>query len=277
MSGKILVVGATGTVGRHLVAALVARGEQVKAASRTPSPIAGAESVAFDFADPAAALDGVNRLYLLSPTGELDPLGLLGPVIAEAARRKVKIVLQTAIGVDADDHIPLRQVELAVERSGTPFVILRPNWFSDNFGTYWKGDILNGAIRVPAGNGATSFVDARDIADSAAGALTSDRFDGKAWILTGPEAVSYGQAAELLSRFYGRAVGYQPIDDETFVGNMVRVGLSEGYAQLLEAIFHPVREGWTAGVTDAVETLSGHAPRTLEQWANDNVKAAVAQ
>ncbi|ESQ86524.1 hypothetical protein ABAC460_23265 [Asticcacaulis sp. AC460] len=276
MSGKILVVGATGTVGRHLVAALVAKGETVKAASRTPVAIAGAESVAFDFADPAPALDGVDRLYLLSPTGHLDPVGLLTPVITEAARRKIKIVLQTAIGVDADDNIPLRQVELAVERSGVPFVILRPNWFADNFETYWKGDILNGAIRVPAGDGASSFVDARDIADSAAGALTTDRFDGQAFALTGPEAVSYGQAAELLSGYYGRTISYQPIDDETFVAAMIKAGLSEGYAGFLAIIFHPVREGWTAGVTDAVETLSGHAPRSLEQWARDNLKASVA-
>ena len=149
MSAKILVIGATGNVGSHLVETLVARGENVRAASRQAQAIAGAEAVHFDLKDPATiapAFEGVDRAYLLSPTGELDPVKLLRPVIEAAARRKVKVVLQTALGVDADDHIPLRQVELLLQGSGVPFVILRPNWFSDNFANYWSHDIADGMI-----------------------------------------------------------------------------------------------------------------------------------
>lgn len=277
MRAKILVIGATGNVGSHLVETLVRRGEQVRAASRHPKQVDGAESIPFDLEDPAAlaqAFDGVDRAYIVVPPAQLDPVTLLTPVIEEAARRKVKLVLQTAIGVDADDHIPLRQVERLLERSGTPFVILRPNWFSDNFATYWGQDVAAGLIQVPAGEGRSSFIDTRDIADSAAGALTTDRFDGQAFVLTGPEALSYADAAEVLSKVLGRKVGYKSIDDDTFIARLSPV-VGDGYARLLAAIYHPVREGWTAGVTDAVERLSGHAPRSLADWARDNVKARI--
>lgn len=272
MSAKILVIGATGNVGSHLVKTLVGRGEKVRAASRNPQPVSGAEAVRVDLADLAtvkAAFDGVDRAYIVVPPAERDPASLLKPVIEEAARRKIKVVLQSAIGVDADDNIPMRQAELLLERSGTPFVILRPNWFSDNFVSYWGHDIANGTIEVAAGEGKSSFIDARDIADSAAGALTSDAFNGQAFVLTGPEALSYGEASTILSKVYGKAVGYRALDDDAFIAKLTPI-LGEDYARFLATIFYPVRENWTAPVTDAVERLAGHAPRSLEQWARDN-------
>lgn len=276
-AGKILVLGASGHVGRPLVKALLAKGEAVKAASRGGQPIEGAEGVAFEFGKPetfAAAFEGVDRVFVMLPGGYVNSKELLTPVIEAAAARKVKVVLQTAFGVDADDSIPYRQVELALIGAGVPYVILRPNWFTDNFLNFWKPGIDHaGVLAVPAGDGKSSFVDARDIAASAASALTSDRFDGQAFNLTGPQALGYGEAAEILSGVIGRKVGYTPIDDETFVGILTGAGVGEDYARFLAFIFHPVREGWTAGVTDAVETLTGHAPISVARWAQDNAAA----
>lgn len=273
MSGQILVFAANGNVGQPLVAALLAKGEQVKAASRTGTAVGGAQGVALDIDNPstfATAFEGVDRVFLLAPTGSLDITGRLLPVIEAAAARKVKVVLMTALGVDADEAIPYRQVELALERSGTPFVIVRPNWFADNFHTFWKPGIDHGVIAVPAGDGKTSFIDTRDIAESAAAALTTDRFDGRAFNLTGPEALSYGEAAAVLSRVTGKAIAYTPVDDDGFVGILTGAGVPEAYARFLATLFHPVREGWTARVTGDVETLTGHAPRSLATYAQDN-------
>jgi uncharacterized protein YbjT (DUF2867 family) len=274
MAGKILVVGATGQIGTPLVHELVAKGETVKAASRTGKPVGGAESLVFglgDTADYPAAFDGVDRLFVLVPTGTMDPVGVVGPLLAFAAARKVKVVLMTALGVDASDEIPYRKLELALEASGTPFVILRPNWFADNFHSYWIAGVRQGAIAVPAAEGKSSFIDARDIAASAAAALTSDAFDNRAFNLTGPEALSYADAAAILSDVLGRRIAYTPVDDKTFVGILVGAGVPEGYASFLASIFHPVREGWTAGVTSDVETLTGRRPRSLATYAADRV------
>ncbi|QTL03184.1 SDR family oxidoreductase [Aquabacter sp. L1I39] len=279
MSGKVLVLGATGNVGRPLVERLHALGQAVKAASRSGQPVAGAEGAAFDYRDPATfgpAFEGVASAYVMLPTGYMDPVGLLVPVIEAAAARKVKVVLQTALGVDADDAIPYRQVELALERSGTPYVILRPNWFSDNFLTFWKPGIDHGVIAVPAGEGKSSFIDARDIAGSAAAALTSSRFDGRAFNLTGPEALGYAEAATLISQVVGRPVAYNPIDDAAFVALLTGAGIGGEYASFLASLFYPVREGWTAGVTDSVEQLTGRKPIALGVFLKDHAAALKA-
>lgn len=275
MSQKILVLGATGNVGQPLVQALLARGQHVKAASRSGKPVAGAEGVVFDYARPEtfhAAFDGVDRAYVMLPGGHVNSKELLLPVIQAAAARGVKVVLQTVFGVDADDAIPYRQVEIALERSGTPYVILRPNWFSDNFHNFWKAGIDHGQIALPAGTGKSSFIDVRDIAESAAVALTTDRFDGQSFNLTGPEAVSYADAAQLLSEVAGKPVRYVPIDDSAFVEALTGAGVARDYADFLASIFHPVREGWTAAVTDHVQTLTGHAPRSLATYVRDNAQ-----
>jgi len=274
---KILVLGATGHVGHPLVRDLVARGETVKAASRSGKPVEGAEGVAFDVLKPDfdTLFQGVDRLYLLLPTGYVDAKGLLMPIVAAAAARKVKIVFQSVFGVDADDSIPFRQVEIAIETSGVPYVILRPNWFADNFHIFWKAGIEHGVIAVPAAEGRSSFIDVRDIAASAAAALTSTRFDGKAFNLTGPAALSYGEAAEVLSTVLGRKIVYQPITTEAFVTMLTGAGVAADYAAFLGSIFYPVREGWTAAVTEDVHTLTGRTARTLRNYAEDN-KAALS-
>lgn len=279
MTQTVLVLGATGTVGRRLVAALQVRGAAVKAASRSGKPVEGAPGVVFDFADPATygpALSGVTAVYVLAPTGTLDVPGTLLPVIAAAAERGVKVVLQSAFGVDADDSIPVRQVELALEKSGAPYVILRPNWFTDNFLTFWKPGIDHGRIALPAGDGKSSFIDVRDIAAAAAAALTETKFDGQAFNLTGPEALGYAEAAAILSAATGRTIAYDAIDDDAFVALLAGAGVPEDYARFLAVIFFPVRQGWTAGVTDAVATLTGVPPRSVAAWAQDHAAAFAA-
>ena len=278
MAGKILVTGATGTVGTQVVKGLLARGEQVVAATRQATPVAGAEARAFDLTDPATlpgVFAGVDRAYLLVPSGHLDADALLAPVIDAAAKAGVKVVLQSVIGVDADDGIPYRKAEIRLERSGARYVILRPNWFSDNFRTYWGPGIrAAGVIAVPAGEGRTSFIDARDIAASAVAALTTDRFDNRAFNLTGPSAHSYGEAAAMLSQVLGKPVHYQPVDDRAFIGILTGAGVPADYAAFLASIFHPVREGWTAAVTGDVEELTGRRPIALEQYIRDD-RAAI--
>lgn len=271
---KVLVIGANGTIGQHTVAYLVEQGVAVKAASRSGKAPAGAEGVAFDYTgktDFDALLKDVSSVYVMVPAGYLNVQELLTPIISEAAKRKVKVVLQTAIGVDADESIPYRQVELALERSGTPYVILRPNWFADNFHTYWLHGVKTGTIAVPAGEGKSSFIDVRDIAASAAAALTKDQFNGKAFNLTGSEALSYGEAAAVLSQALGRILNYQALDDATFVNGLVGAGVPEDYAKFLAFLFYPVRENWTAGVSGAVKELTGKEPRSLQTYVQDNL------
>lgn len=273
MSSTVLVAGGTGTVGRHVAKALAARGVAARIGSRRGE----AGRVRLDYADPAgfdAALAGVDAAYVISPTGELDPDNRLGPFIGRAAARGVKLVLQTAIGVDADDAIPLRRLERRLQASGTRHVILRPNWFTDNFLTYWGAGIrAAGEIAVPAGNGASSFVDARDIAEVAAAVLTSDDQDGQALAVTGGEALTYAEVADLLGAAVGRPVRYRPSEAAAFIAQMVGMGMDEAYAGMLAAIFGPVAAGWTAAVSPVVEQLTGRQPRSVADFVREHAAA----
>ncbi|WP_165313976.1 SDR family oxidoreductase [Vibrio ziniensis] len=271
---KVLVLGASGNVGRPLVEELLAKGEQVKAASRSGKAMGAAEGVVFDYSDSStfdSAFEGVDRAYVMLAGGYVAIKELLIPVVEAAAARNVKVVFQSVLGVDADDSIPYRQVEIALENSGVPYVILRPNWFSDNFHTYWKAGIDQGVIAVPAADGKSSFIDVRDIASSAAAALSTDKFDNQAFNLTGPEAFSYAEAAAKISSALGKPVQYQAIEEGAFCDMLKSVGVPADYAEFLTSIFYPVREGWTAGVSDAVQVLTGKPARSLDSYIKDHL------
>ncbi len=273
---KILVTGASGTVGSLLVEALVAQGHNVKAASRTGRRFDGAEAAPFDYAKAstyAPAFEGVDRLYLLMPADSLQVEAFLLPVVAFAAERGVKVVMQSVMGVEHDPQDPYRKVEIALQSALSSWVILRPNWFADNFHGVWAPAVAQGEIALPAADGASSFIDARDIAASAAAALTTDRFDNQAFTLTGPQALSYWDAAALLSHASGCKIAYTPISDEAFVAAMQRQGWPVANARMLAGLFSAVRQGHTAAVSDGVKVLTGELPRRLAQYAADHARA----
>jgi uncharacterized protein YbjT (DUF2867 family) len=276
---RILVLNATGKVSSNLIERLVADGHAVTAASRNPSePSTDAiRRVHFDYEDPStfeAALADVDRLFWLGPPAIVDSASYCKAFFDVALQQVDKVVLMTAQGVDVDDSIPLRQLELRVADSGVNWTVIRPSWFMDNFHTFWvepmRGD---GVIPVPAGEAASAFIDAGDIAASAAAALTDDSTNGQAYVLTGPESLTYAEAAEVLSAAAGRTIRYLPIDDETFVAAMVGVGLPADYAGFLDALFQAVRAGAAAQTTDGVERLTGRAPRTLADYAAEHADA----
>jgi len=273
MSSTILVTAANGTVGQHLVPRLLAAGHRVRAASRTGRASLG-EATVLDFETPAsfaAALEGVDAVYLVVPTGPHHPLHLLGGFVDAAAAKRIKLVLQSAIGVDADEAIPFRQLERKIEASGTPYVVLRPNWFFDNFHTYWLKDVReHGLIQLPAGDTRTSFVDARDIADVAAAALTRPDFDGEALTLTGEESLTYADAAAVLAAVRGKPVRYEAVDAAQFIASAERSGLTREYAEHIAPIFYPVSQGWVAADTGDVSRVTGRAARRLVDYVADN-------
>jgi uncharacterized protein YbjT (DUF2867 family) len=196
------------------------------------------------------------------------------PFLAEAARNNRKIVVMTAMGTELDPNGSLRQVELFLERSGAPFVILRPNWFMDNFHTAWLKPIQQaGVIPLPAADARTSLIDVRDIGASAAAALDTDRFDGGAFTLTGPEAITYTEAAGTLSAAAGREIRYTAVEDEPFIKSLVDAGVPADLASYLAALFGFVRQGGTAAVSPEVEHLTGRAPSTLARYARDHAAA----
>ncbi|MEM6274872.1 MAG: SDR family oxidoreductase [Myxococcota bacterium] len=274
---KTLVVGASGIVGQGVLEGLTEAGLEVRAATRDPASVNlpnGIARVHLDLRRPETfdgALDGVDRVFMLSPAGNVDAHALMAPWIETAASRVEKIVSMTAQGVETNDAIPLRQVELAVERSGVSWVHLRPTWFSQNFNTYWHAPITAAdVIPLPAADSKTAFIDARDIARSAVAALIGNEIDGRAFELTGPEALTYEDAAAVLSEISGREIRYQSVEPSAFHKNMTDAGMPADYADLLVALFETVRAGVASNVTDHVEQLTGRKPYRLREYAQDH-------
>jgi uncharacterized protein YbjT (DUF2867 family) len=272
---SIFVVGATGTVGRRLVRRLTDRGTPVRAATRTPSTFEGpegADAVRFDYLDPetwSAALGNADRAFVLAPS-DTEAYNQLVPFLDAAADADVEhVVLMTAMGVDqAPDEMPLRRAELTLMNQALGGTILRPNWFMQNFTTFWRGMIeANGVMRLPADDAATSFIDADDIAAVAEAALVESGHADEAYTLTGSEAFTYYETASILSEAWGRTVQYEPVDDEEAHRILTAAGLDDDYAEMLIGLFQNVRAGHAAPVTQAVRTVTGHAPRSLEDFA----------
>lgn len=273
--GTYLITGSTGTVGKGVVDALSQQGHAVRAATRTPETYAGRGiPTRLDISDAStfeAAIQGIDSLFVMSPAGYADALAAMGPLVAFAGPRVPRIVTMTAQGVQHDDAIPLRQLELAVEATDAGFIHVRPSWFAQNFNSFWLPPILEaGVIPLPAGDATTGFIDARDISATIAAVLVNDAFDGRGWELTGPEALTYAEAADVLTEVSGRRIRYAPIDDETFLNNLSQTPLPVEYQQLLVTLFQAVRMGSAATVTQGVGTLTGNAPRTLREYARDH-------
>ena len=275
-SSATLIIGATGTVGQSVVQQLGAYGAPVRAATRQPEfyDAPHAEAVAFEYTDPAtyaSALRNAKRVFMLAPP-DMEAYGYLVPFLDAAANAGTEqIVLMTAMGVEqAPPEVPLRRAELHVQELDIASTIVRPNWFMQNFLTYWRGMIEHdGTMRLPAANTATSFVDTRDIAAVSVAALTEDGHAGHAYTVTGPEALTYHEAADVLSKAWDRDIRYEPVSDETALQIFTSAGLDDDYAQMLVGLFQDVKAGHAAPVTPDVEDATGRVPRSLQQFASD--------
>ncbi len=272
---EVLVLGGTGKTGRRVAAQLAAAGHTARAAARTPGPAApGVVPVRFAWDEREtydAALDGVDAVYLVPPARRLDhaPLGraFLERVRAAGAQR---VVVLSARGVDhAPPEAPLRAMELAVEASGLPGTVLRPSWFMQNLSEDWLRDgvVHDGVVPVPTGDGRTAFVDCEDIAAVAVAALTQDGHAGRAYELTGPAALTWARAAEVVGAAAGREVRHVDVDPAAWEADAVQAGFDPAYAALLGMLFAGVRAGAEDGTTDGVRAATGRAPTSLEAFA----------
>jgi uncharacterized protein YbjT (DUF2867 family) len=270
-----LVIGATGHIGGELTRLLQGSGHTVRQATRTAR---APGQVALDLATGAgldAAVDGVQSAFLMAPPGHAQQHLLLNPAIDAAKRAGVQhVVLLSAMGANADPSAPMRQAELHLEQSGLAWNTLRPNWFMQNFHTFWLPAIqATGNILLPVGAAKGSFIDTRDIAAVAAALLTSNTLRNQDFDLTGPEALDHDAVARILSDAAGRTIGYQDIPADAMRSALLGAGLPADYTDFMLLILGYFKAGYAQRTTDAVQQITGRAPRTLAQYAADHRSA----
>lgn len=271
----VLVTGATGSVGRHVVARLMAAGVPVRALTRNPAAAGLPEGVDVregDLTRPdtlRAALHGVERLYLF-PVPET-----AREVVAAAKEAGVRriVVLSSSSVLDAsgDNHSGEhhRAVERAVEESGIDFTFVRPDEFATNVLWKWGHSIrAEGVVRAPYGNAPRVLIHEADVAAVAATALLQDGHTGRAYVLTGPEAITQADQVRAISKALGRDIEFveiTPDEARTLMGQAMPAPVVEmvlGY--LADAVVNP------PAVLDTVERVTGVPALTFARWAADH-------
>ena len=275
---KILVTGATGNVGSRLVRRLKEKGRAVRAFARniTGKTPDGVEDAPGDFTDDASlarAMEGVTAVYLLSAG---DQLAVHEAAAIEAARAAgVQLVVKHSVA-GAQYNAPgfpswHRAGEERLEASGIPYVFLRPASFATN-ALYWAGSIKEqGAVYSALGDAAVPVIDPEDIAEAAATVLTTPGHEGKAYELSGPEALTTAHQVETIGRVIGRDLKFVNVPDDAARQAMRGMGMSPAYVEAMVSLFQMFRNiGRIEPYPGDVEALTGHKARRFDQWAEAN-------
>lgn len=280
----VLVLGSTGTVGPHVVRALLAQGTQTRVIVRNGDKarqILGpaVEVIEGDINDPAilhSATDGVDALFLLTPHGNAQA-DLQLRVIRELRRTDIKIVKLSATSSTVHAGGPLAsrehwEVEEILKASGQPFVILRPNAFMQSAINQVMLPAIKATGKLPnaIAQAGLSMIDAADVGDVAARVLTKPDWDGETIILTGPRAVTYYEIAKLVGSISGQEIEVVEITPADIRESSLARGVELWEAEHFEEMFQAFRDDKASFVTDNVELIAGHAPGTIEDYLARN-------
>lgn len=271
MAERILVVGGRGTTGRRVARGLDAAGAEVVIGARRP---AGVGERRFDWADPAslAAFEGCSAAYLVAPTDRTDHLAVMCPLLEGAMRRGVRRFVLLSSSLLERGGPMMGEVHDWLADAAPEWAVLRPSWFMQNFsdGPHARTLREEGAIYSATGDGRVGFIDADDIAAAAVACLTAAEPLNGDRILTGPEALSYAEAADILSEATGRAIRHAPLSRRELAERFEAQGLPPEYADLLAGLDETIRSGVEDRTTDGVARLTGRAPRSFRRFAERN-------
>ncbi|SDZ13545.1 Uncharacterized conserved protein YbjT, contains NAD(P)-binding and DUF2867 domains [Geodermatophilus africanus] len=279
----VFVTGATGKLGPHVIASLVARGERVRALVRDPGkarPLlpADAELVQGDFAaipTVEAELAAAATMLLLTPHGP-DMAAVQNTLIDLATRAGTRVVKVsgTSAGIRPDGPDACRQhfdAEKHLADSGVPWAVVRPNGFMQTLIVAMAATVRErGLIANPLGTAGISLVDCADVGAAAAAVLTDPRHDGRHYVLTGPAAPTYAEIAAVISEETGVDVKVLDVTPEQ-AGDAARArGLSDWEAGHLTEMLGMFRTGASEYVTTDVEEVTGRQPRSVRDFVRDH-------
>ena len=275
---RILVTGATGTVGQYLFNTLSQRSDvEVRGGSRQGHPYGNPSLVHFDYNDRSsiqAALDGVDKVFLVTPF-TANMLEMESRVIEEIGRSNVRHVVKLSIaGADASQPTALaqvhRQLEQALEQTGKHITVLRAQSYMQNYARFMGENIrAHSAFYLPLGVGRVSLVDVRDVADVAATVLTEGGHEGKAYTLTGPQPLSNYEVAHILTAVLARRINYVVVSEAQTHAGMKVAGTPEWIREAMLEWYRHQKNGLASYLTNHVEWITGHPSRSFEQFAQE--------
>jgi uncharacterized protein YbjT (DUF2867 family) len=278
----IVITGASGNVGQHVVNELAAQGHAVRALSRQPMrqesrPKVG--WVAADLDDPkslAAALQGADKLVLITPAHRRMVEHQMAVVEAAIKVGVKKIAKLSGLGAGPEAPIRLPQkhyaIEQAIAETGIDYSFVRPNLFMQVLLGSAQSISNDGAIYAPAGNGSISFIDARDVARVLAAEVQRD---GRAIVeITGPQALSYADAAHTLAEVIGRPVQHINVTPEQARASMLGTGMDSWLVEAFLELFDIYRAGHGSAVlADNFKACTDISATSLQRFFSDYKQA----
>lgn len=282
----IAVTGATGHLGRLTLQALIKRGVpagNLVALVRDPAKAAdlaaqGIQVRQADYRQPdtlSAALNGVNRLLLISSNDFDDRVGQHRHVIDAARNAGVDLIAYTSL-LNADrsgmilagDH---QATEGLLRESGVPFTLLRNGWYTENYDL--KGAVKNGAILGAAGSHALNPAPRQDYAEAAAAVLSSDGHAGQTYELAGDEAITLADLAAEVARQSGQPVAYHDLSAEEYARTLAGFGVPDGFAHVLADSDTGITRGELASESRDLSRLIGRPTTPTTQAVRDALTA----
>lgn len=259
-----LIIGGTGKVGSRLSQILRTRGHDARVASRTHG------DVNFDWRAPetfARALDGVQGVFIIGPGSAADWSSSLTQLLAVAYEKNVEhAVLLSARGVEFLPDGAVAHAEKALRDGPLVWTVLRPTHFAQNF-TEAMFVPVNGQILAPVAGGAEPFIDVNDIAEVAAEVLTNASWENHTVEISGPAALTFDEAAAILSEHAGRRLSFIDENPDQHTRNLRAAGTPEGYITWRMAMLGGIRRGDDAYLSDGVERVLGRPATPFTEWA----------
>jgi len=278
----ILVTGATGRVGYHLLEALADARADVTAMVRVEAKAADLPGTprhvvaALDDPPPAGVLRGFDRVFLLSPPieqqAELETVFIDALVAAGHGPHVVKVAADGYAdpGCEVRFMVSHRQVAAHLDATGLPVTYLAPALYMEDLLSFAGTMRESAEIAAPAGHGRVGFVAASDVAAVAAEVLTSPGHESVVHTLTGPEALRFKDVAERISAVFAREVGYTDQAPGRARQLMLAGGVGEWRADGNLELFDWIRQGGAGTVTADVREVTGADPRPVQDWLEEN-------
>lgn len=284
----ILITTPLGNVGLETLRALAKRPERPQlrliAAVRTPDKDRATlknladEVVQFDFANADmfdSVLTGVDRVLLVRPPQLADVDLYFRPFVEAIKRSEVQqVVFLSLQGVENNAITPHHKIEKLIVEAGIPYTFLRPSFFMQNLSTTHRADIADrDEIYIPAGSGRTSLIDVVDIGEVAALILAEKTgiHLAKNYELTGNEALTYYEMADILTYVLGRKITYKRPSMLAFVWRKWQIEkMPFSFVLVMLALYTVAKLGKAARITAVFQDVTGHAPRTFRQFVDAN-------
>lgn len=282
----ITVCGATGTTGSPLVDALMAKGAKVRAVTSDPAKVAalktkGCEAVTANFTDPAAleqAFAGADKVYLVTPA-HMDMRRWKANAIEAAKAAGVQhVALATGLGASPKAGLTFgkwhSETQELLKESGLDWTFVQPTYFMQNL--LWQADsIAKDGVYYDDLGGPVAWIDARDIAEVAAEALTGPGHEGKGYGLTGPEALAGEDVAAVLSEVTGRSIRCAPLSVDDAKAAMMAGGMQEEVAGAMVELASIAPKGYLAGIETTVSDVLGRPARRFRDFVAEHRDAFV--